>query len=84
MKRMPCAQIRLNGQYPVRILKELVLEYSAYSELDNMSDFRKFFSERITDVNGHMQIFYPSKCFTNGKLYCCNMVSFFKMTGFLD
>lgn len=75
---------RLNGQYLLRILKELLPEYLGYSELDNMSGFRTFFfSERITDVNGQMQRFYPSKCFLNGKLHCCNMVSFFKMTGFL-
>lgn len=34
---------RLNGQYLLRILKELLLEYLDYSELDNMSGFRTFF-----------------------------------------
>lgn len=46
MKRMPCAQIRLHGQCSVRILKQLVLENSGYSEPDNMSDFRTIFLQK--------------------------------------
>lgn len=69
---MPYAQIILNGQHFVRILKELVFEYLSYSELDTMTAFRMFFSERIADINGHMQIFHSSKYFTTGKSYCCN------------